>query len=205
MERWPYVFVIFEQSVKVDVKADCVYSSNHAGWYASRGCGEYSKITVEGGKGGPFIYINYGLAVLNAIHQNCMHAGDVAITVQKWGQDFGGQAAGPPTETYYPLDAGDYDAELNMFKPGVIITYDWVDSLVLSPVLPSNNLAAPIWMSLKHNPSQPMPRAGLMGLSSNAIIGDTIASFDILSSTVGAPYKKTSSHRRRHPDGKIFF
>lgn len=84
LERWPYAFGIFEGHVTLDIRTDCILSGAMAGWYASKGCASYKAIAMGGSKTNPWVYENYGLAVLNAICQESRRAAPPNIQVQRW-------------------------------------------------------------------------------------------------------------------------
>lgn len=113
LERWPYAFGVFESGVTLDLRADCIMAGPMAGWYASKGCGAYKAIAVGGGKVSPWVFENYGLAVLNAICQESRRMNLPNIQVQRWGRGHDGGAVGPTNAAGDALVAADYIAPLH--------------------------------------------------------------------------------------------
>jgi hypothetical protein len=179
---WPAVYGIYRSNVTVDLKADVIISGRDAGWYASRGCGEYSNISVSGGPGlKPYIYITYGSRVLNALHQTQRRVGPVLMSTQVWARGFGGASIGPQLSANDAFEPRDFIQAISTFTPGSIRTYDWETDTVLSPVVECGNFLPQHWIRLREHAYAKLEAAGVISAHVDQIVGHQLGTFDVLS------------------------
>jgi hypothetical protein len=184
---WPAVFGLYRGTVTVDLKADVLISGRDSGWYAARGCGDYSSISIMGGSTiKPWIYVPYGLRVLNALHQTQRRVGATMLGMQHWGRGFGGTAIGPPVRPSDEFDHRDFMQGISTFTPGSIRTYDWENDVVMSPVIESNNLLPQHWLRIKENGYSKLEAVGLIASHLDQIVGNALGNFDVLGFFDGA-------------------
>lgn len=182
LERWPYVFGIFESNVALEVRSDCILSGGMAGWYASKGCGAYKAIAVGGGKTQPWVYENYGLAVINAICQEARRLVPPAIQVQRWARGHEAGVVGPPNAPGDLINAVvDYNAALHTLKPGVLRSYDWATDNCLSPLVVRLSWAAAEWARIHTGSYSNLIGTGILRMGATVQMGNSIGEFDALS------------------------
>nr|UUV42413.1 MAG: capsid protein [Enontekio totivirus 5] len=187
LERWPYVFGVFQRDVSIDVKADCILSGALSGWYASRGCGAYKSITMDGKGARPWYYENYGLSILNALCQEWSRDKPPAIQFQRWSRGFDSATVGPclSAADAYSWEL-DFIRELGTIRPGVIRNYDWFEDQSLSPSVPQFSWTTSQWASLRVNSVSNLRSVGLLNCEAVSVPGGALGSFDALSLYGGA-------------------
>lgn len=177
LTSWPDLFGVFAGIVSADLAADVIKAGDAAGWYASRGDGSYSAISM--GQKGCFRYIPYGLACINAFMQTAGRVALYPLQVQRFAASVAGQALSPATSAGDALQADDWVPAIRTLVPGVIRTYDYQTNQVIAPVIPAGSFAAPQrqWV-LKNMYKSAMVKTGLMLPESQAYVMSPGDEFD---------------------------
>nr|QHA33713.1 putative capsid protein [Murri virus] len=208
--NWPYQYGCFQRDVHINLKQDVVISGDMAGWYAAQGCQEYKKISVIGGACNPWEYINYSLAVFNGLSQEFALPQPFPSRQQKWGRGFVGVAVGPQVIEGPIWRVTDYIPEINTYRPGSVLSYDWSTDQTISWVIPRIGFELRIWNILQAGMNQAAIATGLLVDTTEQIVGGIIGVFDMLgrygSSTeaivnIAAQAKLQEGHLH-HEDGK---
>ena len=180
LHGWPSLYGVFRDNVTVDLQSDVILNGTQAGWYASRGCQEYRRITTQGKTSQPWVYIAYGSTVINGLCQQFKLTTRPAVQVQKWMRAFDANSPQPVVETADNYVGRDWDGSLFMFTPGSVRTYDWFNDCTLSPVVPARSWRANVWTFIRSGNLKILTIAGIIAPEMSHIVGEAVGAFDAL-------------------------
>ncbi|ADK12923.1 proline-alanine-rich protein [Circulifer tenellus virus 1] len=133
------------------------------GWYAYRGSKFYNERVVGDF---PVKIVVYGAQVINIISQHNRFGAAAVPAVQRQAADYYGQDASGTTPSWGPAQAipdlaGFYDANIHIFRPCTVMSYDYVNGQVWSPALLNDNIGPGEAARLKYWTGQRVDNGGI--------------------------------------------
>lgn len=134
----PHEWGVLGPTTKVDLSADyqSIGAAARVGIYTRVGSQQYSQL-LSGRR--PYLNVAYGIQVVNAICQNqSIVAGPIKATRALWS--YQGQSDWTRAENF---DGPVYDADLHIYNPCTVMSYDFEAREVIAPCLLAADLGAP--------------------------------------------------------------
>eukprot|EP00096_Caligus_rogercresseyi_P012629 TRINITY_DN5352_c0_g1_i1.p1 TRINITY_DN5352_c0_g1~~TRINITY_DN5352_c0_g1_i1.p1 ORF type:complete len:802 (+),score=85.79 TRINITY_DN5352_c0_g1_i1:798-3203(+) len=138
---WPGNWGIFTGNVSMDTKSEVIPYGAQAGWYADRGESRYRDIARDGDNASFETFIPYGAFLLNAYQQFFRLNDPLIFGYREWTRSYDGPEMPSAVRIAPPVLPDDVYPQLQIMKPGVVISYDWFTDAVLAPFVPQQAFA----------------------------------------------------------------
>lgn len=154
----PVEWCVLGPETEVDLKADLRYLGTGAkrGVYTHKGDATYRKYANNGDQ--PYLFIPYGLQVVNAIHQAQVRPAGAA-QYNACGWDYGTESDWDAPEAD---EAAVYNVELHIFEPCTRLTWDWQNVEVRAPCMNNDHFTTPQLDTLGTWRGKAIPRVGFV-------------------------------------------